>query len=357
MKYTIFSCLLLSYSLCFVACDDTEEGCEPGGDSNANMVVWQSEVVAAESMTYRVSVNSATSSVYYLDDDAATAHDALDKDKAAYAQHVLEAGTKLDSYNGGADDFNFTVNCQKGRRTISLVCTGKGEPRIESYDLNVPDWEDITTGYYFSNVYYETYSDIPATLQRDKVVEGRFRIQGITFGNDVFNLILDPLLDEEGMPVSDEFGDHFLRIQANTVCVDADYGQVLIRDVAAWQGDETYALPDRPYASYLNEQPDDKGSYASLCVQYYCADGGFGYQRDRFDTPEAKTAWEEEQAKNEEEAQQGDGSQDGDNGDDAGDAQGGDDGTAQGGNADAAQGGDDDTSQGGDDDTSQGGAE
>lgn len=235
---------MLATAALFAACDDTQEGTEPGGDSQPNVVVFQQtadeEYDADMTTKLRLAVNSATEAVYVLTESAAD-YAAHYKDDESYAEYVVGNGTEVAIPDDMTVDYH--VSCG-GLNYITAVAV-KGNTRKMAPSVTF-------TGYTYSQV--EGTEDYVFTDPWGLVCDAQlvvcneiptnYRLKGVSlskFGDETFNIDMSVYTDKNGDAVKSDAGETYLRVLAQeTPYTYGSYGVVAIRDIAEWQADVSF---------------------------------------------------------------------------------------------------------------------
>ena len=268
-KHILFALLPLT----FAACEDVQEGSSIGGDATPNVVIYQYS--AEETLGYdpdctakiRLAVNSATESLYLLTESAADYATYYSGDDEAYAEHVIEAGEKIETSDLVTDSYVQAF----GQNYITAVAVKGSEKSISAtisfYGIkwnNVEGTEDY--------VYTDFAGGVcqPALQQRDDVPTA-YRLKGIALddiltGDTPYTLFFNVLTDNDGNEIGGD-GYRFVTVDAHDTGYSyGSYGNVCVRDIATYIGNSAYST-----SSYGCIITDD--NQVELILNYYVSAG------------------------------------------------------------------------------------
>lgn len=264
---------MLATAALFAACDDTQEGTEPGGDSQPNVVVFQQtaddEYDADMTTKLRLAVNSATEAVYVLTESAAdyTAHY---KDDESYADYVVGNGTEVAIPDDLTVDYH--VSCGGLNYITAVAVKGNTKRMAPSVTFTGYTYSQVegTEDYVFTDPWGLVCN---AQLMVCNEEPNNYRLKGVSFAklsDETFNINMSVALDENGDPVTLAQGKYTcLRVLAQeTPCEYGSYGILSLRDVAAWKNDASYITQ---YPCIITEDGE-----LDLILQLYVSAGSLG---------------------------------------------------------------------------------
>lgn len=261
-------------AMSFTSCRD-EEGTVPGTDPNPNVIVYTYSTSSLKNpdndIMVRFATNSATKDLYYLVEPTATAEAYIaSHGEQAYFQYVVSNGTKHAEANG-AGNYDIILTDLVGEYSITAVATDGKNLKGAADKFFGLDWEDIVPGEYTFG-FMAGKGTIPEasfpTLQVCTTDKNLYRLK------DVFGEGYSLKLYMMGIYGTDADGDSFQLFrfyQTPTSYTYGNYGTVSVRDVAAWQGSDSWAKN----TNYMNFMYEDH-----TCVlrpQYNVTAGNIGY--------------------------------------------------------------------------------
>lgn len=271
-KYIIISALAV---LALVSCQK-EVGTLPGNDTAPFALVGTSAPGEGYDsdcdVKIRFTANNATEELYYLIEPTAT-KDAREMDDQAYANYVVENGTKLDpvvnEYDGSKTQDIVGTNVF-GDNTISAVAVGGGKKYIAYATFSGVQWTTLATGTFTSSfLSTKGIGPIATKLQRCEQVNGLYRFPNLYADGYHYQF---KIASEE---MTDSYGKYYeLTLEGQeTGLTYGTYGPLSVRDVATWQGDSGY----RQYNYYYPDM-----NYVCIWASYYVSAGTIGYDDDIF---------------------------------------------------------------------------
>lgn len=269
MKKYFYGFLMAVTGILLTACS-TDEGQEPGNDSQANAVLYVYNADLPNDpdcdALARIATNSATSEVYILAEEKAAFDQHMAAGEAAMTDYVVSNGTKVEGADHGALVDKVLAGL-KGSWGIATVAVGGGAKKLATAEFTGLSWNDVCKGTYKFSVanvkaiYQET---VETTLQQNGDDPKQYRFKNLFGPAQHLAFYVD------GRHYAD--GGAVCRVPAQaTPLVFGNYGGVNVRDVALWQGDE----------GYLDCALYEDGS-AYFWVQYYVTAGNMGYGYDEF---------------------------------------------------------------------------
>ena len=273
-KYFSLTMSLLAM-LTFTACTQ-EEGTTPGGDSTPYVNIMQYEVSSPlnpdNDVQLRIVANNKASDVYYLAEKTAD-KDARNMSAEAYADYVISNGTKAsleaDQQSGGKV-LDVTLTDLFGEYTITAVASNGGAKTYSSTVFTGLDWATVAEGTYqfgVANIISIAGAMTPTTLQVCTTNDKLYRFK------DVFGTGQHLKINLLSMKGKDSDGEYtYFRIPAQKTGMQfGSYGDVSIRDVGYWQGDDSW-ITDNGYESGMYED-----YFCFIMAQYYVSAGSLGF--------------------------------------------------------------------------------
>lgn len=274
LKNTLLWGIAMSVAVGFTACRENE-GTEPGTDPNPNVIVYTYSPSSLKNpdndVLVRFATNSATRELYYLVEPTATAEAYIaSHGEQGYFEYVVSNGTKHTEAQG-AGDFDVVLTDLVGEYSITAVATNGKNLAGSSGKFMGLDWEDVVDGVYQFG-FMAGAGTIPqasnTTLQICTTDKTLYRFK------DVFGPGCSMKLYMMGVTGKDSAGDVYELFRFYATPTDytyGQYGQVFVRDVAAWQGSDSWAKN----ANYMNYMYEDY--FCVLRPQYYVSAGNLGY--------------------------------------------------------------------------------
>ena len=250
--------LLALLPLAFVACDDEQEGSNPGSDSEPNVVLYQftsNDAEAPDAYTrIRLAYNSATEGLYLLSEGEADYKANYNGDDAAYAQHVIAAGTKVDT--DASLNYETEIDGRGSRHYITAVAVkGSSVSVSKTVSFLGVNWIQVagTESYVYTNFGGEVSN---AVLEQSDVEPKNYRLRGVSYAGVLGNggtmdLYFTVLTDKKGNELGGD-GYRFVSVKSQaTGCEYDDFGGVSIRDIATYTKDDSYATSS--YGSIITD--------------------------------------------------------------------------------------------------------
>ncbi len=261
----------------FTACEE-EEGTAPGNDSQPRVTVYSftpddEQYDADNDVKVRVAANSKVQEIYYLAETSDAVESFIKANgENAYYDKVVSSGKKVDVKPAETGDIYVTG--LYGQNTITFVAVNGSTHNAATVDFFGYTWTTISEGTYTfsekatSRVGLEKVATSFQVCKDDAVTRYRFKD---LYGIGKHLVMTDAELEQ---PVD---GYSFVRIFAQATPFSyGSYGAINVRDLAEWQGDESYINID--YGCVIAEN----GSYAQIFVQYYVSAGSLGYGLDEY---------------------------------------------------------------------------
>lgn len=268
--------------LAVASCQKDKYGAVSGNDSNPFVVVnvYAPELPADPDCDafVRVAANNVTAELYFFAEPVAT-KEARNLPEAEYPKYVIEHGKKIsDTY---VNEFDGTIGAEfveaqlYGKNILSVVAVGKnGASHIASQEFFGLKWTTVATGTYsfskpaaFATVMGSS-SMTGVELQRSDDNPDNYRFKNLFGPGKSLNIVVYPKYT-----ATDDGGTYtFFRVPAQpTGHSYGSYGEVSIRDIGYWQGDD----------SYVFESGMESGMYEDyncfIEAQLYVSEGSLGY--------------------------------------------------------------------------------
>lgn len=284
MKKYIYVLLAILTASAFVSCKE-EEGQEPGNDSNPYVFVNECELGDSYDpdcdVAVRFAVNNASTSVYYLAETTSDYESHLESmGESEYADYIKSNGTQLTTVTAtgttGDSVYEATLTSLYGDYTIvAAAFDDDGDSYIGTTAFTGIQWNDVVTGTYrlvnssgVISVVGGGSRTISTTLQVAATDANSYRFKNL-YGqnNHLYFTVVSSGTDSDG--VSCKF---FSLTSQSTNATFGSYGTLMIRDVATWQGDDSYLEYNNFYEDY---------SWYAF-VSYYVSAGAVAYGYDAF---------------------------------------------------------------------------
>lgn len=284
MKKYIYSLIFLLAGVVFMTSCEKMEGTLPGNDTSAYATIGLSSPAlpydADCDVVVRIAANSAASAVYYFAEPTAT-KEARNLPEAEYGNFVKENGTKISDFTvnefDGANVKDVVLQGLSGDNTITVVAENEKGQYVASTTFYGVKWDNICTGEYsfaIAAIASRAGSPVTTTLQRRSDQPNTYRFRNL-FGAGK-NLVFTALPDYKG---EDGGGVYtFIRVEPqSTGLTYGSYGEISIRDVGYWQGDDGFVL-EGGYEGGIYDATNE----VFVCAQYYVSAGSLGYNYDSF---------------------------------------------------------------------------
>lgn len=245
MKKYIESLLLLCVAAFTLTACSEEEGTNPGGDGNPNVVVYQYTPSlpynADNDVTLRFATNNKVEAVYYLSEPEADYNTHISEmGEAGYNDYVVENGTQVEGIEGQSN-VDVTLTGLMGTYYITAVAVSGNQKKAYTTTFTGLAWEDVVSGTYIFNAQPVSGSALGlpntvTTLQVCTTDETLYRFKDL-FGEG-YSMKLN-MLDLQGQ---DESGTYrFFRVpEMATPYSYGSYGQISVMDIGYLQGDESF---------------------------------------------------------------------------------------------------------------------
>lgn len=285
MKKYIESLLLLCVAAFTLTACSEEEGTNPGGDGNPNVVVYQytpSQPYNADNdITLRFATNNKVEAVYYLSEPEAdyNAH-ISEMGEAGYNDYVVENGTQVEGIEGQSN-VDVTLTDMMGTYYITAVAVSGNQKKAYTTTFTGLAWEDVVSGTYIFNAQPVSGSAIglpntPTTLQVCTTDPTLYRFENL-FGEG-YSMKIN-MLDLQGQ---DESGTYrFFRVPEmatpySVTLTDGNSYQISVMDIGYFQNDESFVTAGG-YESGMYED-----GYCFVMVAYTVSAGYLCYGYDYF---------------------------------------------------------------------------
>ena len=285
MKKYIESLLLLCVTAFALTACSEEEGTNPGGDGNPNVVVYQytpgQPYNADNDITLRFATNNKVEAVYYLSEPEAdyNAH-ISEMGEAGYNDYVVENGTQVEGIEGQSN-VDVTLTDMMGTYYITAVAVSGNQKKAYTTTFTGLAWEDVVSGTYIFNAQPVSGSAIglpntPTTLQVCTTDPTLYRFKDL-FGEG-YSMKLN-MLDLQGQ---DESGTYrFFRVPEMATpysikLTDGNSYQLSVMDIGYFQDNESLVTAGG-YESGMYED-----GYCFVMVAYTVSAGYLCYGYDYF---------------------------------------------------------------------------
>ena len=285
MKKYIESLLLLCVAAFTLTACSEEEGTNPGGDGNPNVVVYQytpgQPYNADNDITLRFATNNKVEAVYYLAEAEADYNSHIaDMGEAGYNDYVVENGTQVEGIEGQSN-VDVTLTDMMGTYYITAVAVSGNQKKAYTTTFTGLAWEDVASGTYIFNAQPVSGSAIglpntPTTLQVCTTDPTLYRFKDL-FGEG-YSMKLN-MLDLQGQ---DESGTYrFFRVPEMATpysikLTDGNSYQLSVMDIGYFQNDESFVTAGG-YESGMYED-----GYCFVMVAYTVSAGYLCYGYDYF---------------------------------------------------------------------------
>ena len=285
MKKYIESLLLLCVAAFTLTACSEEEGTNPGGDGNPNVVVYQytpgQPYNADNDITLRFATNNKVEAVYYLSEPEADYNSHLSEmGEAGYNDYVVENGTQVEGIEGQSN-VDVTLTDMMGTYYITAVAVSGNQKKAYTTTFTGLAWEDVVSGTYIFNAQPVSGSAIglpntPTTLQVCTTDPTLYRFKDL-FGEG-YSMKLN-MLDLQGQ---DESGTYrFFRVPEMATpysikLTDGNSYQLSVMDFGYFQDDESLVTAGG-YESGMYED-----GYCFVMVAYTVSAGYLCYGYDYF---------------------------------------------------------------------------
>lgn len=285
MKKYIESLLLLCVAAFTLTACSEEEGTNPGGDGNPNVVVYQytpgQPYNADNDITLRFATNNKVEAVYYLAEAEADYNSHIaDMGEAGYNDYVVENGTQVEGIEGQSN-VDVTLTDMMGTYYITAVAVSGNQKKAYTTTFTGLAWEDVASGTYIFNAQPVSGSAIglpntPTTLQVCTTDPTLYRFKDL-FGEG-YSMKLN-MLDLQGQ---DESGTYrFFRVPEMATpysikLTDGNSYQLSVMDFGYFQDDESLVTAGG-YESGMYED-----GYCFVMVAYTVSAGYLCYGYDYF---------------------------------------------------------------------------
>ncbi|MBR1405783.1 MAG: hypothetical protein IJ578_02465 [Bacteroidales bacterium] len=260
-----------------------EHGTEPGNDSNPVVTVYNyapsSEYDGDTDQRVRFINNGKAAQAYYLVEPKADKDALIDsKGESAYIDKVISEGKAITFDKEGI--FETTITEMGGDYSISAVAVDGSKKTLRSTDFSGIPWDASSS---IEGTYTATRSAVisatggathEAVLQRHQTNPKIYRIKG-AFGPGT-----KITLEMTDVKMTDADGEEYtiFRVAPQVLPFTyGSYGNVNVRDMGYWQGDDAYVF------SYGYESGMYADGYCFFTVQFYVSAGSLGWGTDTFE--------------------------------------------------------------------------
>lgn len=256
-----------------------EEGAVPGNDPAPAVTIFtyvpELPYNADNDISLRFATNAQTTEAYYLAERTADKEARVSSvGEDGYMDYVVSNGKRLDGISGESVA-DVVLTDLMGDWTITAVAVGNGGKNSGAVSFTGLEWQDIASGtYYFGAVAFTAdFDPRPTVLQKCTTDETLYRFKDVFAEGYSLKINILP-----GYSATDADGTYrFFRIAAqSTPYTYGSYGNVFIRDVGYWQGNDAF-ITEGGYESGMYED-----GYCFICAQYYVSAGSLGYGYDEF---------------------------------------------------------------------------
>lgn len=278
MKTKYITLALLPLAALFTACEE-EEGTVPGNDSQPKVTLYSYTPDAPydtdNDIRVRVAANSKATEIYYLAEETEKTNEYIkSKGENAFYEKVIAEGKKVDV--APAETGDVYVTGMFGQNTITFVAVNGGSKTASTLSFYGYTWNTISTGTYTFSEKAQSRLGIASAatelqVNADDSDALRFKNLWGSGKHMYINKTEFASEDKEGNKYT------FIRVPSQTTPFEfSDYGNINVRDVAEWQGDDSYVTSSLGAVLY------DDGSYAYIVAQYFVSAGSLGYGADEY---------------------------------------------------------------------------
>lgn len=269
-KNVLYTLMMLFATISFTSCSD-EQGTEPGNDSKpvATVFTYNAEVPNDPDVdcSLRIATNSATKEVYYLAQKQAD-YEALltSSGESGVIEKVIANGTAVTPNADAATDV--ILKNLGGTYTIAVVAVNGNTKTLSTGEFTGYNWVDVVSGTYYSQYTNAEsifgWTEKATTMQYKEADPTQYRFK------DLFGQASHLLFNKTSYTTD---GGVLVTVPAQTTPFSyGSYGSLFVRDVATWQGDDSYLA--------YNILGDDNS--CQLWLQWYVSAGNTGYKLDYF---------------------------------------------------------------------------
>ena len=280
MKKYIYIILAATAALSLSSCQK-EVGTLAGNDTAPHAVLTTfapgDEYDSDCDVAVRFTANDVTTGLYYLAEKTADKN-ARNMSDEQYADYVVSNGTKVTtSVNqiDGSQSADVVLQSLFGDNTISVVASNGSAKHLASTTFSGLQWVTLATGTFSSG--RMSALGVPASktiLQKCEQLEGTYRFK------DLYKTGYHYVFKTQGKAQTDADGDtfYYVTVAGQEIGLTyGSYGNISVRDVATWQGNEAYLQYNTFYPDY---------NYVIIWAQYYVSAGSLGYDDDIFTADE-----------------------------------------------------------------------
>lgn len=269
-KNLIYTMMALLAVFSLTACSE-DEGTEPGNDRKpvATVFTYSAEVPYDPDVDckVRIATNSATQEVYYLAEKTTDYESRLNSGgESGVIDNVVSNGTKAEA--SVATPIDVVLQNLGGAYTIEVVAANGSTKTLATAEFTGYAWIDVAKGTYTSQYKYASnfgFASVETTLQYKEADPTQYRFK------DLFGTGQHLLFNKTSYDSGD--GGTLMSVSAqSTPFTYGSYGTLYVRDVATWQGDNSYLVYNILYPT----------GECQLWLQWYVSAGNTGYGLDYF---------------------------------------------------------------------------
>ena len=276
MKKTMILLAIAAFGFLTSACVE-KIGTEPGNDTKPVVTVYgntpSSDYNADECLALRLVSNGKVSQAFKQKEKTTDKEAAIaSQGEAAYIKKVMTQGQSV-SFTEGV--FETTLTGLAGDYDVSVVASDGAQQTLRSISFNGIAWDESSSiaGTYTFGLLGSLHAPVRTLLQRSVKDPNLMRFKDL-YGDDKnlkFTVMQETGVDSDGKPCT------FVRVLNQLTGFVYDGNPIYVRDVAAWQGSDSWATNIR-YACYKYD--DNRFSFM---LQYRTSAGSLGYNnRDTF---------------------------------------------------------------------------
>lgn len=275
MKKVLYSLFAAIVSLTMTTSCSEDEGNNPGSDSQPKATIFKYDAELPNNpdndVRVRFGCNAQVKDLYYA---AIPAAESEKMSEDALADYIMSKGQKVtteaDNYTGGSN-YETTIKDLFGDYVIAALAVNGSQKTVSKTNFTGLIWKDVCNGTYYINEKIAPaigMESADATLQKCENVENVYRFK------DVFAPGYSIKFTITGIQDADQYGNFTTLNVAQTVTPFSygSYGTVYCRDVATWQGNDSYTSSNQFY--------DYNEIY--IWMQYFVGAGNLGYGFDYF---------------------------------------------------------------------------
>lgn len=285
MKKYIESLLLLCVAAFTLTACSEDEGTNPGGDGNPNVVVYQyapgQPYNADNDVTLRFATNNKVEAVYYLSEPEADYNTHISEmGEAGYNDYVVENGTQVEGIEGQSN-VDVTLTDMMGTYYITAVAVSGNQKKAYTTTFTGLAWEDVVSGTYIFNAQPVSGSALGlpntvTTLQVCTTDETLYRFKDLFGEGYSMKINLMGIQGEDANGPYEFFRVPEMETPLSVRLTDGNSYTVSVEDIGYWQGDESFVTAGG-FESGMYED-----GYCFVCVAYTVSAGTLVYGYDYF---------------------------------------------------------------------------